>query len=77
MVLPFLAEEKVAGVIVPSRDSEHGGGTGIIFDDNSAALGARLRERLVAGLESRQPAQAVDPLVDVLAAEILLGEDES
>ena len=40
MVLPFLAEEKVAGVIVPSRDSEHGGGTGIIFDDNGAALGS-------------------------------------
>jgi carboxypeptidase Q len=39
LVIPFLAEEKVAGVIVPSRDSENGGGTGIIFDDNSAALG--------------------------------------
>jgi len=39
MVLPFLAEEKVAGVIVPSRDGGHGGGTGIIFDDNGAALG--------------------------------------
>ena len=38
-VIPFLAEEKVAGVIVPSRDSANGGGTGIIFDDNSAALG--------------------------------------
>jgi carboxypeptidase Q len=32
----FLAEEKVAGVILPSRDGENGGGTGIIFDDNSA-----------------------------------------
>jgi hypothetical protein len=38
-VIPFLAEEKVAGVIVPSRDSPDGGGTGIIFDDNGAALG--------------------------------------
>ncbi len=38
-VIPFLAEEKVAGVIVPSRDSSNGGGTGIIFDDNGAALG--------------------------------------
>ncbi len=38
-VIPFLAEEKVAGVIVPSRDSENGGGTGIIFDDNGAAMG--------------------------------------
>jgi carboxypeptidase Q len=32
----FLAEEKVAGVILPSRDGENGGGTGIIFDDISA-----------------------------------------
>jgi carboxypeptidase Q len=39
LVLPFLTEEKVAGVVVPSRDSENGGGTGIIFDDNGAALG--------------------------------------
>jgi hypothetical protein len=39
MILPFLIGEKVAGVIVPSRDSENGGGTGIIFDDNSAAMG--------------------------------------
>ena len=39
MVIPFLAEEKVAGVIVPSHDGEDGGGTGIIFDDNGAALG--------------------------------------
>jgi carboxypeptidase Q len=38
-LLPFLAEEKVAGVIVPSRDGKNGGGTGIIFDDNGAALG--------------------------------------
>src|SRR5580704_8009304 len=39
LVLPFLAGEKVLGVIVPSRDGENGGGTGIIFDDNGAALG--------------------------------------
>jgi hypothetical protein len=38
-IIPFLAEEKVAGVIVPSRDGGNGGGTGIIFDDNGAALG--------------------------------------
>jgi carboxypeptidase Q len=38
-LVPFLAEEKVAGVIVPSRDAKNGGGTGIIFDDNGAALG--------------------------------------
>jgi carboxypeptidase Q len=38
-LVPFLTEEKVAGVIVPSRDAEYGGGTGIIFDDNGAALG--------------------------------------
>ena len=38
-LLPFLTEEKVAAVIVPSRDSSNGGGTGIIFDDNGAALG--------------------------------------
>jgi carboxypeptidase Q len=39
MVIPFLTEEKVAGVIVPSRDGGNGGGTGIVFDDNGAALG--------------------------------------
>jgi carboxypeptidase Q len=38
-IVPFFAEEKVAGVIVPSRDGRNGGGTGIIFDDNGAALG--------------------------------------
>ncbi len=38
-LLSFLAEEKVAAVIVPSRDGQNGGGTGIIFDDNGAALG--------------------------------------
>ena len=39
LVTPFLEEEKVAAVIVPSRDGENGGGTGIIFDDTGAALG--------------------------------------
>jgi carboxypeptidase Q len=39
LVLPFLTDEKVAGVVVPSRDGENGGGTGIIFDDSSAGLG--------------------------------------
>lgn len=38
-IIPFLTEEKVAAVIVPSRDGKNGGGTGIIFDDNGAALG--------------------------------------
>jgi carboxypeptidase Q len=38
-LIPFLAAEKIAGVIVPSRDGMDGGGTGIIFDDNGAALG--------------------------------------
>jgi len=38
-VIKFLADEKVAAVIVPSRDGKNGGGTGIIFDDNGAALG--------------------------------------
>ncbi|HTZ59983.1 MAG TPA: M20/M25/M40 family metallo-hydrolase [Acidobacteriaceae bacterium] len=38
MVIPFLAEEKIAGVITPSRDGENGGGTGIIFDDASGFL---------------------------------------
>jgi carboxypeptidase Q len=33
MAYSFLAEEKVAGVILPSRDGGNGGGTGIIFDD--------------------------------------------
>jgi hypothetical protein len=40
-VLPWLTEEKVAGVIVPSRDGGggSGGGTGVIFDDSGASLG--------------------------------------
>jgi carboxypeptidase Q len=37
LLYAFLADEKVAGVIMPSRDGENGGGTGIIFDDVSFA----------------------------------------
>ncbi len=37
----FLADEKVAGVITPSRDAENSGGSGgTFFDDNGAALGS-------------------------------------
>ena len=40
-IAAFLAEEKVAGVITPSRDGERGGGSGgTFFDDNGAALGS-------------------------------------
>jgi hypothetical protein len=39
VVTPFLTEEKVAAVIVPSRDGGNGGGTGILFDDTGAGLG--------------------------------------
>jgi carboxypeptidase Q len=37
----FLADEKALAVIRPARDSENGGGTGILFDDNGAALGRK------------------------------------
>jgi carboxypeptidase Q len=37
----FLADEKALAVIRPARDGENGGGTGIIFDDNGAALGRK------------------------------------
>jgi carboxypeptidase Q len=37
-LVPFLAAEKVVAVILPSRDGVDGGGTGMIFDDNIAAL---------------------------------------
>lgn len=41
-IASFLADEKVAGVIVPSRDGEHSGGSGgTFFDDNGAALGTQ------------------------------------
>ncbi|HKR87706.1 MAG TPA: hypothetical protein VJS38_05980 [Phenylobacterium sp.] len=42
----------------------------------SGILGDRLRQRLVARLESRHAVQADNPLVEVLAAEILLGDGE-
>jgi len=35
----FFADEHALAIIVPSRDGSDGGGTGIIFDDNGAALG--------------------------------------
>jgi carboxypeptidase Q len=39
-IAQFLADEKAAGVIRPSRDAKNGGGSGgTIFDDNGAALG--------------------------------------
>ncbi len=39
-IAQFLADEKVAGVVRPSRDASNGGGSGgTIFDDNGAALG--------------------------------------
>ena len=39
-IAAFLADEKAAGVIRPSRDAKNGGGSGgTIFDDNGAALG--------------------------------------
>ncbi|MFT4114576.1 M20/M25/M40 family metallo-hydrolase [Silvibacterium sp.] len=39
-IAQFLADEKAAAVIRPSRDAANGGGEGgIIFDDNGAALG--------------------------------------
>ena len=39
-IAAFLADENVAGVVVPSRDGGNGGGSGgTIFDDNGAAIG--------------------------------------
>ncbi len=39
-IAQFLADEKVAAVIEPSRDGENGGGSGgTFFDDNGATLG--------------------------------------
>lgn len=39
-IAAFLADEKVAGVILPSRDGENSGGSGgTFFDDNGAAIG--------------------------------------
>jgi hypothetical protein len=37
----FLADEGALAVIRPSRDGGSGGGTGIVFDDNGAALGRK------------------------------------
>ena len=38
-VIALLHDEGVGAVIVPARDGANGGGTGILFDDNGAALG--------------------------------------
>jgi carboxypeptidase Q len=39
-IAQFFADEKVAAVILPSRDAKNGGGSGgTIFDDNGATLG--------------------------------------
>ncbi|HEX6771491.1 MAG TPA: peptidase M28, partial [Acidobacteriaceae bacterium] len=39
-IAAFLTDEKVAGVILPSRDGKNSGGSGgTFFDDNGAALG--------------------------------------
>jgi carboxypeptidase Q len=49
-IVTFLADEKVAGVITPSRDgADSGGSGGTFFDDNGAALGSHpyLREGAV------------------------------
>jgi carboxypeptidase Q len=41
-IAAFLADEKVAGVILPSRDGKDSGGSGgTFFDDNGAALGSQ------------------------------------
>jgi hypothetical protein len=47
--LKMMADEGVAAIITPSRDSGGGGGTGIIFDDNGANLSrnAQTRENAV------------------------------
>jgi carboxypeptidase Q len=45
-IAAFLADEKVAGVVVPSRDGKNGGGSGgTFFDDNGAALGGQPYKR--------------------------------
>jgi hypothetical protein len=52
-IAQFLADEKVAGVVVPSRDGGNGGGSGgTIFDDNGADLG---RMPYVRGHEVKVP----------------------
>ena len=52
-IAQFLADEKVAGVIVPSRDARGGGGSGgTLFDDNGAAIG---RTPYIRGHEVKVP----------------------
>ena len=52
-LVQFLADEKVAAVIRPSRDAAHGGGSGgTIFDDNGAAMG---RTPYIRGHEMKVP----------------------
>jgi carboxypeptidase Q len=52
-IAQFLADEKAAGVIVPSRDGRDGGGSGgTIFDDNGAAIG---RTPYIRGHEVKVP----------------------
>ena len=52
-IAQFLAEEKVAGVIRPSRGASDGGGSGgTFFDDNGAALG---RTPYIRGHEVKVP----------------------
>jgi carboxypeptidase Q len=52
-LVQFLGDEKVAAVIRPSRDAEHGGGSGgTIFDDNGAAMG---RTPYIRGHEMKVP----------------------
>ncbi len=52
-LVEFLADEKVAAVIRPSRDAQHGGGSGgTIFDDNGAAMG---RTPYIRGHEMKVP----------------------
>jgi carboxypeptidase Q len=52
-IAQFLSDEKVAGVIVPSRDGRDGGGSGgTIFDDNGAAIG---RSPYIRGHEVKVP----------------------
>jgi hypothetical protein len=52
-LIQFLADEKVAAVIRPSRDAEHGGGSGgTIFDDHGASMG---RTPYIRGHEMKVP----------------------
>ena len=52
-IAQFFADEKVAAVIEPSRDSKNGGGSGgTFFDDNGATIG---RTPYIAGKEVKVP----------------------